>query len=163
MSHTAHAGLLATPGPPLEHEGRLYRANPLDQNAKAEIERRLTAQAMHAASMAPPKMRGEAFAAVAADAAGGAYSFYGAASTRAMQSPSGILILASVLFRIEADEAVALIEAHPEEVKAILDLVVLESLSEAARARVLAERKAAAEPEKNGRVGASEEGSPTPV
>lgn len=155
QAHNAHAAFLGQPGPPLEHGGRVYRARPLDQAAKAELERRLTAQAMAAAAMAPPAYRAEALAAVAAEAAGGAYGFYGQASQRALASPSGMLQLAAVLFGVEADEAAALVEARPEEAKAMLDLAVLESLPEASRRRVLAAREAARKAE------AGEEARPT--
>lgn len=145
--HTSHAGLLATAGPPIVHKGRTYRCAPLDQNKKAELERRLIGSAMSAAALAPEAVRTDVLAAVAAEAAGGAYGYYGAAHRRAMSTPSGIIVLASVLFGIDTDEAAELVNAQTDLVRAVVDLAVLESLPETVRVRELASRKKAKEEE----------------
>jgi hypothetical protein len=137
-AHQTHAAPLGLDGPPLEHQGRLYRCRPLDQRAKGELERRLVALAMRAAALAPPECRGEACAAVAAEAAGGAYGFYGARSQAALGSAAGLLALAATLFGVGEDEALALLDARPEECKALLHLAVLESLPAPLRERALA-------------------------
>lgn len=155
QAHNAHAGLLGHAGPPLVHDGKTYRARPLDQGAKADLERLLTSRAFAAAALAPPGVRAEALAAVAVEAASGAYGFYGKASEQALRTPAGLLLLAAVLFGCTDEEAFRLVTERPDEVRALLDLAVLEALPEASRRAALAARERAKQE-------AGEEARPTP-
>lgn len=129
----------------IAHKGRKYTVSPLTQDAKAAFERRLIEQAMAAAALAPVSYRLALLGQVAREAAQGEYAFYGKAGQAALGSPSGLVLLASVLCSCEPTEAIELMAEKGPELSAILDLAVLESMPDSVRATILDERQQAAQ------------------
>lgn len=136
---TSVSGVLGNKGAKLKlvHEGRTYPVGHLTQQAKAAFEAWLKQEAI-APVVALKPGRGkesplsaaewrELWSDTLAAVAGGNFAWFGPHAMEAIQTERGMLALAGILFELGPDEMRGLVEACPEQVSALLDLVISES------------------------------------
>jgi hypothetical protein len=114
-------------------EERTYKAGALTQGLKSAFERWLIARAMGAAGE-----NDRALSVVTRDVAKGVYSWHSEHCREALATFDGALKLACLLFKVTEDEMMRLIQARPKEVRALVQLALIESAPKEHRDKIIA-------------------------
>jgi len=139
MANTSVSGVLGNKGGKLSlvHEGRVYPVSYLTQAKKAELECWMRQEAIRpvmalkpgrgrSSPLSPDEWR-ELWSDTLTAVAGGNFAWFSPATMAAIETPAGALALASILFEVPQELMQDLITAKPDEVNALLDLVIAES------------------------------------
>ena len=115
----------------IEHEGVTYTISLIDQNAKAEWERRLFARAVQVADIIATS-KGEAWkegklVELNDEFMGGEFALLGEKSLKLLQTPGGIQLIMSILTGRDILELAPLVMERNKELQAMLHLVIRES------------------------------------
>ena len=110
-----------------DHNGKTYKVRHLDQSARAAFEQWLKKGVLDALASMRDYLSPEALAAKEdaffAAASAGDYSFYSPHAAKALQTPAGVLRLASILFDATEDEMVGLMSERQDDVIRLLKLI----------------------------------------
>lgn len=136
-SYGSTLGAASGPAHVLRHGGREYHVHYLTQAKKAEFERVLRSRALamlpEMREALPPAEFEEARNSLIGSLAAGRYSFHGSAAREALTSPSGTLILASVLVTtdkgksISEDELLEVFNANKDEFRVAVEATMADS------------------------------------
>jgi hypothetical protein len=114
------------PGWTIQHNGKIYRAQPITQKVKANFERWLSQRVLSEFLAAQEVVGGrylDAVGVVADRIALGHYGFHGPVAMKAMQTPEGVFALSKIVFSCSEEEMIALFSEKGAEVKTIMKLV----------------------------------------
>lgn len=115
----------------ITHDGVVYHVRLIDQWAKAEWEQRLYDRAIHAARVIskrhPKGWLEDKLVKIDDDFINGEFAFFTEKSLKLIMTPPGVELLLTILTGKDLAELAPMIIAKPEEVKAVLHMVIKES------------------------------------
>lgn len=113
----------------IEHAGRAYQFTLLTQRVKSVYERWLLGKARQIVlTMFDGEEQARELQALKMAAVGGQYDFHGEISLASLQTPAGLLTLGAALCGSTEDEFLALMAAKGDEVRAVIETVLAESI-----------------------------------